>query len=150
MAKAGLNGGMVVFSSGLNSGFYSNSVKVNIYILKEVTLSKSFNLLSENGSSIKEKKGSKYFLFRVDPFSEEDLCTQEQTESHNKSCLSCKICRKNYFIYQDFPSWNYIWAAPCENVSSVICGQRRPRPACAEAQADVGLRCPLTELLDTT
>ena len=31
-----------------------------------------------------------------------------------------------------------------------ICGQRRPRSACASAQADHGLRCPLTESLDTT
>ena len=31
----------------------------------------------------------------------------------------------------------------------VICGQRRPRSACAFAQADQGLRCPLTESMDT-
>ena len=33
---------------------------------------------------------------------------------------------------------------------SSICGQRRPRSACASAQTDQGLRCPLTESLDTT
>ena len=30
-----------------------------------------------------------------------------------------------------------------------ICGQRRPRSACAYAQADQGLHCPLTESMDT-
>ena len=29
-----------------------------------------------------------------------------------------------------------------------ICGQRRPWSACAFAQADLGLRCPLTESMD--
>ena len=43
-----------------------------------------------------------------------------------------------------------IWATPCESVSSGMCGQRRPRSACASAQADQGLRCPLTDSLDTT
>ena len=42
-----------------------------------------------------------------------------------------------------------IGAAPCENVSSDICGQRRPRSACASAQSDQDLRCSLTETLDT-
>ena len=32
---------------------------------------------------------------------------------------------------------------------SGICGQRRPRSACAFAQSDQGLHCPLTESLDT-
>ena len=40
-------------------------------------------------------------------------------------------------------------AAQCENMSSGICGQQRPRSACASAQADQGLCCPLTESLDT-
>ena len=40
-------------------------------------------------------------------------------------------------------------AVPCENVSSCICGQPRPRSACASAQSDQGLHCPLTESLDT-
>ena len=35
-------------------------------------------------------------------------------------------------------------------MSSGICEQRRPGSACADAQADLGLHCPLTELLDTT
>ena len=30
-----------------------------------------------------------------------------------------------------------------------ICGQRRPRSACAPAQADLGLRCPFIEALGT-
>ena len=37
-----------------------------------------------------------------------------------------------------------IWAALCENMSSGICGQQRPR----SAQADQGLRCPPTESFD--
>ena len=41
------------------------------------------------------------------------------------------------------------WAAPCANVSSGICGQGRPSSACASAQSDQGLPCPLTESLDT-
>ena len=42
------------------------------------------------------------------------------------------------------------WTEQCENVSSGICGQRRPRSACAFAQSDRALHCPLTEPLDTT
>ena len=42
------------------------------------------------------------------------------------------------------------WAALCENISSGICGQRRPRSACASALSDQGLHCPLKESLDTT
>ena len=30
-----------------------------------------------------------------------------------------------------------------------LCGQRRPRPACASEPSDLGLHCPLTESLDT-
>ena len=41
------------------------------------------------------------------------------------------------------------WAMPNENVSLGICGQRRPRSACAYAQSDQGLRSPQTEALDT-
>ena len=41
-------------------------------------------------------------------------------------------------------------ATPCENVSSGICGQWRPRSACASAQSVQDLYCPLTESLDTT
>ena len=44
----------------------------------------------------------------------------------------------------------YTRAAPSKNMSSGICGQRRPRSACASAQADQGLHCLLTESLDTT
>ena len=41
-----------------------------------------------------------------------------------------------------------IWGATQEKGSYAICGQRRPRPACAFAQADQGLRCPLTESIN--
>ena len=40
------------------------------------------------------------------------------------------------------------WAAQCENLSSGICGQRRPRSACASAQSGQSLRRPY--ILDTT
>ena len=46
----------------------------------------------------------------------------------------------------------FIQAMPCENVSSGICGQRRPRSVSVSMQSDQpiqGLRCPLTESLDT-
>ena len=39
---------------------------------------------------------------------------------------------------------------PCENVSSGICGQQRPRSACASVQDDQEIHCPITESLDTT
>ena len=42
------------------------------------------------------------------------------------------------------------WAAPCENMSSGICGQRRPSSACTFAQSDQSIQCPLTESLNTT
>ena len=41
-------------------------------------------------------------------------------------------------------------SAPWENVTSGICGQRRPRSACTSAQSDQGLPCPQTELLYST
>ena len=43
-----------------------------------------------------------------------------------------------------------IWAAPCENESSDICGQRRTGSACTSVQSDQGHHCPLTESLDIT
>ena len=36
----------------------------------------------------------------------------------------------------------------CKNMSFGICGQQRPRSACASAQSDQDLRCPLAESLD--
>ena len=42
-----------------------------------------------------------------------------------------------------------IWCATHEMGSFVICGQRRTWSACAEAQADLGLRYLLTESVDT-
>ena len=43
-----------------------------------------------------------------------------------------------------------IWAVSCENESSDIYGQHRPRSACTSAQPDQDLYCPLTESLDST
>ena len=43
-----------------------------------------------------------------------------------------------------------VWAVPCKNVPLDISGQRRPRSACASAQSDQDLPCPLTESLEDT
>ena len=43
-----------------------------------------------------------------------------------------------------------IWAEPCENVSSGICKQQKPRSACTSLQSDQGLHYLLTESLDIT
>ena len=48
-----------------------------------------------------------------------------------------------------FHKWIVVWAAPCENVSSGICGQRRSRSACTSAQSDQGLYYSLKESLET-
>ena len=42
------------------------------------------------------------------------------------------------------------WAIPCENESSGICRQGRPRSDCTSVQSDPGLHCQQTESLDTT
>ena len=39
--------------------------------------------------------------------------------------------------------------APFENVSLGICGQHRPKSACASAQSDQGHHCPLTDSLES-
>ena len=39
--------------------------------------------------------------------------------------------------------------AAVRDASSGICGQRKPRSACASAQSDRGLCCPQTESLGT-
>ena len=44
-------------------------------------------------------KGSKFFPFRVYPFSKGDLCAGKQTGSH-KSYRPCKKWRKLYQVYQ--------------------------------------------------
>ena len=63
-------------------------------------------------------------------------------------CLYPFICTWTKWIWSR--DTHIILAAPCQNVSSGICGQRRPRSAYASAQSDQGLHCPLTELLNTT
>ena len=40
-------------------------------------------------------------------------------------------------------------ALQCDNVFWGICAQQRPRSACAFAQSDQGIHCPVTESLDT-
>ena len=51
------------------------------------------------------------------------------------------------FLFADRPVYGPRHA---KNVSSDMCGQRRPRSACASAQSDQDLCCPLTDSLDTT
>ena len=65
------------------------------------------------------------------------------TDSWIVRTCSRKLHVEYYFLF-------IIWAAPCENISSGTCGQWWPRSACAFAQSDQGLHCPLTESLDIT
>ena len=50
------------------------------------------------------------------------------------------------FIEKSWRCFRTNWAVPCENVSSGMYGQRRHKSACASAQSDQDLHCPLTEL----
>ena len=69
--------------------------------------------------------------------------------------IYCRKRRKKIYGNNNMPPSKYskvpdfIWAGPCENVSSGICDQRRPRLARSSAQSDQGYRCPLTGLLYT-
>ena len=83
--------------------------------------------------------GRKFAHFIVDSFSEGGLRAGSQTKPSS--------WRKIDQMYIE--STKHIWAEPSENGSSGICGQRRPRSDCADAQSDQGLCCPLTESLDT-
>ena len=60
------------------------------------------------------------------------------------------ICRL-LLTLQSYPfiEFMYIWCAMCEKGPYAICGQCWPWSACAKAQADLGLRCPLLETMDT-
>ena len=58
--------------------------------------------------------------------------------SRAKSC-NCIRLKDGTTSVHDFK-----WTTPCKKASSCICGQRRPRSACAYAQSDQGLHCPLT------
>ena len=61
------------------------------------------------------------------------------------------ICVFKYFIRNHVLNRIYYnWTSKCENVSSGIRGQPRPRTAFASAQSDQGLPCPLAKSLDTT
>ena len=64
------------------------------------------------------------------------------------STVSCNDNKwKDLWIFLLF---RFIWATPCENVSSGVSGQRRPRSTCTSVQSDQGLQCLLIESLDTT
>ena len=67
------------------------------------------------------------------------------------SLITQMVLEFRKFKIQNSISKQFIWATPCENMSSGICGQRRHRSVCTSAQSDrEGLRCPQTESLDTT
>ena len=67
-------------------------------------------------------------------------------ESHY-SLYSLFTNRRPIYIFQGI--YLMMGATPCKNVSSGIYGQRRPRSACASAQSDQYLHCPLTKSLNT-
>ena len=75
----------------------SNILKGKWYTLKGGNSFKMGLPLFWNGVYSKRKEfaplGSKFFPFRVDPFSEENLCSGKPTGSH-KSYLPCKVCQK--------------------------------------------------------
>ena len=56
--------------------------------------------------------------------------------------------RRLYITGAQIHCGHWIWSASQEKGPYAICGQRRPWSACAYAQADLGLRCPLTERTD--
>ena len=64
--------------------------------------------------------------------------------------FTSQIENKDKHSVQNLCKGKFIWIAPCEIVSSGICGQRRPRSDCASAQSDQGPHCLLTESSDTT
>ena len=83
----------------------------------------------------KGKNGSKFFRFRVDPFSWRD---------------------KNNFDKVSFPSMcihtplSIIWCATHDNGPYTICGQCRFRSACASVQSDLSIICSLIYTIVST
>ena len=59
--------------------------------------------------------------------------TQTNILNVRNSRVLCRVCNA------------FIWALPCEKVSSGICGQWRPSSACASLQSDQVLQCLQTE-----
>ena len=89
------------------------------------------------------------------------LSTQSTYQKFRFSCIAEEICHFTVFraFALEFSEYYYKhnWElkspnrpALFENVSSGICGQRRPRLACTSVQSDQGLRCPLTASLYIT
>ena len=70
-----------------------------------------------------------------------------QTYVHHHALITHPF-RMTYTLYASNGN-DCFMAPPCENVSSGIYGQRRPRSDCADAQSDQNHRCPLTESFDT-
>ena len=77
---------------------------------------------------------------------------------HETSLEDCKVewvskeCdhKRDVSVDCDFVfNQGIVLTAPCENVSSSICRERKPIAYCAFALSDQGLRCLLTELFET-
>ena len=64
--------------------------------------------------------GSKFFPFRVDPFSEEHWWTGKPTGSH-KNCLHCQKWRKIYQVYSITLSSHFAWGDPYYVKHCYIC-----------------------------
>ena len=64
--------------------------------------------------------------------------------------VSCMVIEHSLFGLES-ESWTlvYMWCATHEKGPYAVCGQSRPRSACAFAQAELGLRCPLIASMDT-
>ena len=80
-----------------SSLFEYRQIKGTGYTFGKAILSYSFSLPSENGSTLKGK--NKFFLFRVDSFSEGTWSAGKQTWNHTKY-FTCKNWQQIYQVYQ--------------------------------------------------
>ena len=79
-----------------------------------------------------------------------------QIDQHNNELKSLKITNSENLpndtytcVFTEKHARKDYMGRAMRKVSSGICGQQRPRSACASAQSDQGLHCRLTESLDT-
>ena len=70
----------------------------------------------------------------------------KQFMNSSEVCVSIHNTQLLEFTNISYLPFDSKWAGPCGNVSSGICGQRRPRSACAFAQSDQDRRSPLSAL----
>ena len=76
--------------------------------------------------------------------------TWRWVDDNDLAYCSFRYIHNRAHTFSCFECVTFIRAAPCENMFSGICGQRKPRSACASAQSDLDLHCPLTESLEFT